>query len=57
MSSRSVTKPGYTATEQQHLQELFRELGHFTALPDWPEHLPFEVRRSFVLEKLGNPVQ
>ncbi|UOQ52599.1 hypothetical protein [Hymenobacter cellulosivorans] len=50
-------KPGYTATEQQLLQELFRELRHFTARPDWPEHLPFEARRSFVLEKLGNPVQ
>lgn len=50
-------KPGYTATEQQVVQELLRELRRFTTLPDWPAHLPFEAHRAFVLEPLGNPVQ
>ncbi|UOQ71851.1 hypothetical protein [Hymenobacter cellulosilyticus] len=57
MTTPSAHKPGYTAQEQQLLEEIFRELRDFTALLDWPARLPFEVGRSFVLAKLGNPVQ
>ncbi|PJJ61270.1 hypothetical protein [Hymenobacter chitinivorans] len=57
MSTPLASKPGYTAPEAQLLQALFQELGHFTALPDWPARLPFQVCRSFVLERLENPVQ
>lgn len=57
MTTTLHNKPGYTVTEQELLQELLFELRRFTAAPNWPEQLPFEASRSFVMENLGNPVQ
>ena len=48
---------GYTATEKRLLTELADALYAFTAAADWEQRLPFEVGRSFVIERLGNSVQ
>jgi len=50
-------QPGHTATEKRLLAELADALHAFTTEADWEQRLPFEVSRSFVLERLGNPVQ
>jgi len=50
-------QPGHTATEKRLLTELADALYAFTTAADWEQRLPFEVGRSFVLERLGNPVQ
>jgi hypothetical protein len=49
--------PGYTDTEKVLLQAMFEELVAFASIPHWDQQLPFETKRSFILEKLGNPVQ
>jgi hypothetical protein len=50
-------QPGHTATEKRLLAELADALYAFTTEANWEQQLPFEVSRSFVLERLGNPVQ
>ncbi len=49
--------PGFTELEQHLLQGMISELHTLVALPDWEQRLPFTVRRAYVLERLGNPVE
>ncbi|MGI4740960.1 MAG: hypothetical protein ACRYG7_37810 [Janthinobacterium lividum] len=56
-ASASPAQPGHTATEKRLLTEIAEELFAFTSGAGWEQQLPFEVSRSFVLERLGNPVQ
>lgn len=57
MTPTSPALLGHTETEKRLLTEMAAELAAFTGGADLEQRLPFEVTRSFVLERLGNPVQ